>query len=123
MPPGSDAAVAPDMATTAAGTVTIALSGRLDANAGVELLAALKAHLDGGAPRIDIDLLGIEGWSPEGARALVRCRRMAGNLPGGLHYRTGPGVGHEALLEALAMEDEDPEAEAEPVAAAGSDPL
>jgi len=123
MPPGSDAAVAPVRATPADGTVTIALTGRLDANAGVELLATLLARLDDGATRVDIDLLGIEGWSPEGARALRRCRRLARNLTGGLHYRTGPGAGHDALLEAFAGEDDD-DAEAEaldPGDEAGSD--
>ena len=107
MSPAADSAVAPDVTTPAEGTVTITLSGRLDANAGVELLAALQAHLDAGATRVDIDLLGIDDWNPEGARALRRCRRLAGNLVGGLHYRTGPSAGHEALLEAFALDTDD----------------
>ena len=107
MPPTADTEVAPDLANRVEGTVTITLGGRLDANAGVELLAALQAHLDAGATRIDIDLLGLDGWSPEGARALRRCRRLAQNHPGGLHYRTGPGAGHEALLEAYDDADGD----------------
>ena len=122
MLPTADPGVVPD-AHRVEGTVTIALGGRLDANAGVELLAALQAHLDGGASRIDIDLLGLDDWSPEGARALRRCRRLAQNLSGGLHYRTGPGAGHDALLEAFADDSDDAddllEAEAD---AAGSDP-
>lgn len=119
MSPAADAAVAPDVSQHAEDVVTISLTGRLDANAGVELLAALQAHLDAGAGRVDIELLGIDDWTPEGARALRRCRRLAGNLPGGLHYRTGPGGGHDALLEAFALEDDDDPA----VAAEGSDPI
>ena len=124
MAPASDSAVAPDVAAPADGSVTITLNGRLDANAGVELLAALQAHLDAGVSRIDIDLLGIDDWNPEGARALRRCRRLARNLAGGLHYRTGPGVGHDALLEAFALETDeaDDDADATPTPVEGSDP-
>jgi hypothetical protein len=127
MPPTADPGIAPDVAHGVEGTVTIALDGRLDANAGVELLATLQAHLDGGATRIDIDLLGVDDWSPEGARALRRCRRLAPNLPGGLHYRTGPGAGHDALLEAFADPDDEAGDDADPVddlpaGAEGSDP-
>ena len=121
MSPAADAAVAPDVSPPAEEVVTITLQGRLDANAGVELLASLQAHLDAGAGRVDIDLLGIDDWSPEGARALRRCRTLAGNLPGGLHYRTGPGAGHDALLEAFALEDDDEASE--DGSAEGSDPV
>lgn len=124
MPPTADPGVAPDVANRVEATATITLGGRLDANAGVELLAALQAHLDGGATRIDIDLLGLDDWSPEGARALRRCRRLAQNLPGGLHYRTGPGAGHDALLEAFAESDDDAGDDGDDLAAEeqGSDP-
>jgi hypothetical protein len=88
--------------------VTISLAGHLDANTGVELLASLQAELDAGADRVDIDLLAVDGWNPEGARALRRCRRLARGrgLEDGLHYRTGPGAGHEALLDAYGDLDE-----------------
>ena len=124
MPPTADPGVAPDVANRVEGTVTITLGGRLDANAGIELLAALQAHLDGGAARIDIDLLGLDDWNPEGARALRRCRRLAQNLPGGLHYRTGPGAGHDALLEAFADDDDDQtdDVVSDPADPVGSDP-
>ena len=102
-------------------TATITLGGRLDANAGVELLAELQGHLDAGASRVDIDLLGLDDWNPEGARALRRCRRLAQNLTGGLHYRTGPGAGHDALLEAFADDDAD-DLDDPAAALEGSDP-
>jgi len=121
MPPTADPGVAPDVASGVEGTATITLGGRLDANAGMELLAALQAHLDGGASRVDIDLLGLDDWNPEGARALRRCRRLAQNLPGGLHYRTGAGAGHDALLEAFATADDD--GDELPEGAEGSDPV
>ena len=88
--------------------VTISLTGNLDANTGIELLASLQAELDAGADRVDIDLLAVDDWNPEGARALRRCRRLARGrgLEDGLHYRTGPGAGHEALLDAYGDLDE-----------------
>lgn len=84
--------------------ITISLHGRLDAHAGVELLASLQGEIDAAPPRVDVDLLGIESWTPEGARSLRRARSLAQNLPDGLHFRTSSGVGHEALLAAF---DED----------------
>jgi hypothetical protein len=81
--------------------VTITLKGRLDAHAGVELLAALQDEIDTGTARVDVDLQAIEDWTPEGARALRRARRLARVLDDGLHYRCAPGAGHEALLEAF----------------------
>jgi hypothetical protein len=119
MSPAADAALAPELSPPAEDVVTIRLTGRLDANAGVELLASLQDAVDAGACRVDIELLGIDGWTPEGARALRRCRRLAGVLPGGLHYRTGPGEGHDALLEAFALDDDD---EPAGTSATGSDP-
>jgi hypothetical protein len=88
--------------------VTIVVTGLLDAHGGVELLAALQPELDG-ATRIDIDLLGITGSTPEGARSLVRARSLSGRLDDGLHFRTGPGPGQAALLEAFAVVDVDGE--------------
>jgi hypothetical protein len=86
--------------------VTILVSGLLDANGGVELLAALQPELDG-ATRVDIDLLGLTGSTPEGARSLVRARSLSGRLGDGLHFRTGPGPGQKALLAAFAEDDMD----------------
>jgi hypothetical protein len=92
--------------------VTISVAGVLDAHGGVELLATLQPELDG-ATRIDIDLLGVVGSTPEGARSLVRARSLSARLTDGLHFRTGPGAGQEVLLEAFAEvsrgEDEDDE--------------
>jgi hypothetical protein len=81
--------------------VTITLKGRLDAHTGVELLAALQDEIDTGTARVDVDLQAVEDWTPEGARALRRARRLARVLADGLHYRCAPGAGHEALLEAF----------------------
>lgn len=87
--------------------VTITIRGRLDANAGVELLAALQEEVEGAPNRIDVDLQSVEDWTPEGARALRRARRLARVVDDGLHYRCGPGAGHDALLEAFADDGED----------------
>lgn len=106
MSPSLDREVAPVRVQRNGALVTISLNGHLDANTGVELLASLQNELDAGAGRIDIDLLAVADWNPEGARALRRCRRLARGLSDGLHYRTGPGAGHEALLEAYDDTDE-----------------
>lgn len=82
--------------------VTITIRGRLDANAGVELLAAIQDEAESGPSRIDVDLQGVEDWTPEGARALRRARRLARVVDEGLHYRCAQGAGHGALLEAFA---------------------
>lgn len=83
------------------GTVaSIGLNGQLDANSGVELLAAVHAELEG-ASRIDVDLTGLSGWTPEGARSLRRARSLSGRLVDGLHFRTTSGAGRDALLEAF----------------------
>lgn len=94
--------------------VTIWLRGRLDGHAGVELLATLQEEVEATPARVDLDLQGVEDWTPEGARALRRARRLARVLEDGLHYRCAAGAGHEALLEAFADDPEAPEEEPEP---------
>lgn len=86
--------------------VTITLKGRLDAHAGVELLAALQDEIDTGPARVDVDLQAIDDWTPEGARALRRARRLARVLTDGLHYRCAAGAGHDALLDAFTEDEE-----------------
>jgi hypothetical protein len=81
--------------------VTISVRGRLDAHAGVELLAALQDEIDAGPSRVDVDLQGVDDWTPEGARALRRARRLGRVLSAGLHYRCAAGAGHDALLIAF----------------------
>lgn len=89
------------------GLVTIILRGRLDAHAGVELLAALQEEVEAAPTRVDLDLQGVAEWTPEGARALRRARRLARVVDDGLHYRCAAGAGHDALLEAFADGDLD----------------
>lgn len=88
------------------GTVlTVTVTGQLDANSGVELLAGVQSATEG-AERVDVDLLGMSGFTPEGARSLKRARSVAARLPEGLHFRIAPGVCQEALLEAFADDGE-----------------
>ena len=89
--------------------VTITLRGRLDAHAGVELLATLQDEIDAGPTRVDVDLQAVDDWTPEGARALRRARRLGRVLEDGLHYRCAAGAGHDALL--TAFDDDDPDDE------------
>jgi hypothetical protein len=91
--------------------VTITVRGKLDAHAGVELLAALQAEIEAGPGRVDVDLLAVDGWTPEGARALRRARRLGRVLDDGLHFRCAAGAGHDALL--VAFDDTDPDAAAD----------
>lgn len=101
----TDPVLARPGASRGASAVTIVLTGHLDAHAGVELLAGLQAELEPSVTRIDIDLLGLTGWTPEGARALRRAHSLSSRLTDGLHFRTGPGAGHDALLEAYGADE------------------
>jgi hypothetical protein len=85
--------------------VVLTVRGCLDGAAGAALVkAAADAASDLDPSRIDIDLCAVTGFTPEGARWLLRCRRLSGDLRDGLHYRTGRGPGAEALLVAYADE-------------------
>jgi signal transduction histidine kinase len=101
MPPTADPLAGPVRVARADGLITISVHGRLDAHAGVELLAALQAELDGRPPRVDVDLVAVDRWTREGANSLRRARRLVHGLPAELHYRTAAGAGHEALLAAF----------------------
>jgi hypothetical protein len=105
-PVGSDALAAsmPDPAAinvTSNGTaVLIAVEGGLDVSTGNALIDAATAAVATGPSHLDIDLRALESFTDEGARALVTCRALGSDLPGGLHYRTSRGPGREALLAA-----------------------
>jgi len=88
------------------GTVTIALGGHLDAEAGAALLQRLRSELEQQPVRVDIDLSVLESFASDGAAALSRCRDLCGQLPDGLHYRTEGGAGQLALLTAFEREPE-----------------
>jgi hypothetical protein len=100
-------ALAPSMPEPAAinvipdGTaVVIAVEGGLDQSTGDALIDAATAAVATGPSHLDIDLRGLDSFTDEGARALVTCRTLGSDLPGGLHYRTSRGPGREALLAA-----------------------
>jgi hypothetical protein len=102
---GSDAPVsmteAPDINVTSDGTaVVIAVAGGLDQSTGQALIDAATAAVATGPSHLDIDLRSLESFTDEGASALVTCRTLGSELPGGLHYRTSRGPGREALLSA-----------------------
>ena len=82
------------------GAVVLQMAELLDADAGDALVAAAEAALLTEPQRVDIDLTALQSWTQEGAAALVRCREVCGDLPDGLHYRTGRGPGRAALLAA-----------------------
>lgn len=87
---------------TEGGAVVLELADLLDASAADALVAAAEAALAASPERVDIDLRGLQSWTRDGVTALVRCREICGDLPGGLHYRTGRGPGRQALLAAYA---------------------
>ena len=91
---------APVTVRTEPGAVVLELADLLDAGAGAALLAAAEAAVATETERVDIDLTALRSWTKEGAEALVRCRQVCGDLPDGLHYRTGRGAGRAALLAA-----------------------
>ncbi|MEQ1788146.1 MAG: hypothetical protein ABL966_13915 [Acidimicrobiales bacterium] len=80
--------------------VVLELSDLLDAGTGDALVAAAEAAVATQPARVDIDLRALQSWTQDGVVALVRCREICGNLPDGLHYRTGRGPGRAALLAA-----------------------
>lgn len=97
----ADDAVSSSITVTDEGsTVVIVVRQMLDEREGAALLSAATAAVDAGSERLDIDLRGLEGFTDEGARALVACRQLGSRLAEGLHYRTGRGPGREALLVA-----------------------
>ena len=85
-------------------TVTISLSGCLDRVAGDVLLDTLRAELDRGPARVDVDLGPLVSFTDEGAAALAAVRTLASGLADGLHYRTEGGAGGEAVLAAFAQD-------------------
>jgi hypothetical protein len=102
---GSDAPATmpepPAINVTSVGTaVVIAIEGGLDVLTGEALIDAATAAVATGPSHLDIDLRGLESFTDDGARALVACRTLGSDLPGGLHYRTSRGPGREALLYA-----------------------
>jgi hypothetical protein len=84
------------------GVVVIAVSGCLDAEVGAALVRAAREAAGDGTTRVDIDLQQLEAYTAEGAASLVACRTVGDGLADGLHYRTGPGAGRDALLAAYA---------------------
>ena len=84
----------------AGAAVVLELADLLDADTGAALVAAAEAATATGPTRVDIDLRSLRSWTQDGAAALVRCREICGELPDGLHYRTGRGPGRAALLAA-----------------------
>ena len=85
---------------TEPGAVVLQVANLLDAEAGAALVAAAEAALTTDPARVDIDLTSLQSWTQDGAAALVQCRAVCGDLPDGLHYRTGRGPGRSALLAA-----------------------
>jgi hypothetical protein len=91
---------APVTVRSVGAAVVLELADLLDASTGAALVAAAEAALTTHPQRVDIDLRGLQSWTKDGAMALVRCREICGDLPDGLHYRTGRGPGRAALLAA-----------------------
>ena len=83
--------------------VVLTVGGSLNSDTGAVLVAEVLAAVEAGTKRLDIDLQEIESFDEDGAAALLACRDAAGDLGGGLHYRTcSGGPGQDALLQAYA---------------------
>lgn len=80
--------------------VVLAVQGCLDESAGQALVRHAAEAIGVQPARLDIDLSACTGYTEEGAGSLVACRELCSELPDGLHYRTTPGPGQEALLAA-----------------------
>ncbi len=93
---------APVTVRTEGGAVVLEISDLLDGDIGEALVCAAEAALTTDPERVDIDLRALQSWTQAGVSSLVRCRALCGDLPQGLHYRTGRGPGRAALLAAYA---------------------
>ena len=83
--------------------VVLTVGGPLDHVTGAVLVAEVLAAVESGSRRLEIDLQEIESFDDGGAAALLACRDAAGDIDGGLHYRTcSGGPGQDALLPAYA---------------------
>lgn len=82
--------------------VILELSELLDGGTGAALVAAAEEALTTEPERVDVDLRALRSWTLDGVAALRACRVICGDLPDGLHYRTGRGPGRAALLAAYA---------------------
>ncbi len=82
------------------GAVVLELCDLLDADTGEALVSAAEAALTTDPERVEVDLRSLQSWTKDGVASLVRCRAVCGDLPDGLHYRTGRGAGRAALLAA-----------------------
>lgn len=90
--------------TASGDVVVLTVLGRLDGGSGAALVRAIGAAVEEDVVRVDVDLAAITGFTPDGARWLLRCRALSGQVPEGLHYRPGRGAGQAALLAAYADE-------------------
>lgn len=93
----------PVISSTTDNVMTIRVAGTLDGSAGDEVLLAARQAVSMGADRVDLDLGGISDFTGDGVVSVLGCREVCAVLPEGLHYRTGCGVGREALLAAYAV--------------------
>ncbi len=82
--------------------IVLVLNDQLDKTAAEALVTAAQAAVATDPERVDIDLRQLLAWTEDGVGALVQCRAICGDLPDGLHYRTGRGPGRAALLAAYA---------------------
>ena len=82
--------------------VVLELRDALDAPTAAALVAAAQAALASEPDRVDIDLRALQSYCDDAVDSLVQCRAICGDLPDGLHYRTGRGPGRAALLAAYA---------------------
>jgi hypothetical protein len=86
------------------GVTTITVRGELDAAAAAHMVGAVRAAVQSGTGRLDIDLRAIDSYTSDGAAALGACRELGAGLADGLHYLTSQGAAMAALLEGCATE-------------------
>jgi hypothetical protein len=94
-------------AVSVGSTLTLLVHGRLDDVAGAQLLDAVAAGLVPGIVRLDVDLRDVDGFTDDGAAALVRVRDLGSALADGVRYRSAAGAGGDAFLSAFATPDPD----------------
>jgi hypothetical protein len=86
-------------------TTVVAVRESLDRTTGDQLVRSVEHAVHEGAERVEVDLLAVTTYTEQGAESLRSCRDAGAALTDGLHFRTAPGAGQEALLSAFSEFD------------------
>ncbi|MGN6600275.1 MAG: STAS domain-containing protein [Actinomycetes bacterium] len=82
-------------------TVSLAVAGPLDAQAGARLVEAVDEALSRGCTRVEIDLAEVAGFDESGSRALATCIDRGRALDQGVTVHVDSASSRQAFLACL----------------------